>query len=182
MARHHKSQRPEAPTLAALGIVSTSRLLSPSPHRLLLFSLPNTNIQHSKSRTSQHPLANSCEGQREGSTKTSRLNQSIKGPHKATHGPRRSHIPAPPQGGQTLHHKPRDSRPQASASGSQELESGTKTCHVSLSPHPAINAQRFSLAPIRHSKPKASQHPLATRVTLATPSHQCSMLNPVSPG
>ena len=32
------------------------------------------------------------------------FNQSIKGPHKATHGPRRSHIPAPPQGGQTLHH------------------------------------------------------------------------------
>jgi len=31
---------------------------------------------------------------------------SIKGPHKATHGPRRSHIPAPPpHGGQTLHHK-----------------------------------------------------------------------------
>ena len=26
-------------------------------------------------------------------------NQSIKGTHKATHGPRRSHIPAPPQGG-----------------------------------------------------------------------------------
>ena len=25
------------------------------------------------------------------------INQSIKGPHKATHGPRRSHIPAPPQ-------------------------------------------------------------------------------------
>jgi len=33
------------------------------------------------------------------------INQSIKGRHKATHGPRRSHIPAPPQGGQTLHHK-----------------------------------------------------------------------------
>jgi len=33
------------------------------------------------------------------------FNQSIKGPHEATHGPRRSHIPAPPQGGQTLHHK-----------------------------------------------------------------------------
>jgi len=36
------------------------------------------------------------------------LIKSIKGPHhhKATHahGPRRSHIPAPPQGGQTLHH------------------------------------------------------------------------------
>jgi len=29
-------------------------------------------------------------------------------PHKATHGPRRSHIPAPPQGGgQTLHHASR---------------------------------------------------------------------------
>jgi len=26
------------------------------------------------------------------------INQSIKDPHKATHGPRRSHIPAPPQG------------------------------------------------------------------------------------
>jgi len=25
------------------------------------------------------------------------VNQSIKGPHKATHGPRKSHIPAPPQ-------------------------------------------------------------------------------------
>ena len=33
-----------------------------------------------------------------------KLNQ-IKGPRKATHGPRRRHIPAPPQGGQTLHHK-----------------------------------------------------------------------------
>jgi len=33
------------------------------------------------------------------------INQSIKGPHKATHGPRRSHIPAPPQGGQALHHE-----------------------------------------------------------------------------
>jgi len=33
------------------------------------------------------------------------FNQSIKGPHKATHGPRRSHIPAPPHGGQTLPHK-----------------------------------------------------------------------------
>ena len=32
-------------------------------------------------------------------------NQSIKGPHRATHGPRRSHIPAPPHGGQTLHHE-----------------------------------------------------------------------------
>jgi len=36
----------------------------------------------------------------------SHTNQSIKGegPRKATHGPRRSHIPAPPHGGQTLHH------------------------------------------------------------------------------
>jgi len=33
------------------------------------------------------------------------LNQSIKGPHRATHGPRRSHIPAPPHGVQTLNHK-----------------------------------------------------------------------------
>jgi len=34
-----------------------------------------------------------------------RVNQSIKGPHKATHGPKRSHISAPPQGGQPLHYK-----------------------------------------------------------------------------
>jgi len=33
------------------------------------------------------------------------INQSIKSPHKATHGARRSHIPAPPHGGQTLHHE-----------------------------------------------------------------------------
>jgi len=37
--------------------------------------------------------------------KVKAFNQSIKGPHKATHGPRRSHIPAPPHGGQTLHHE-----------------------------------------------------------------------------
>jgi len=33
------------------------------------------------------------------------INQSVQGPYKATHGPRRSHIPAPPHGGQTLHHE-----------------------------------------------------------------------------
>jgi len=33
-----------------------------------------------------------------GSLETQTINQSIKGPHKATHGQRRSHVPAPPQG------------------------------------------------------------------------------------
>jgi len=50
----------------------------------------------------QHARADDVAG---GTPISQSITITIKGPHKATHGPRRSHIPAPPQGGQILHHE-----------------------------------------------------------------------------